>query len=210
MTTLPQHYTAKPVWLAWANTFRQPVSIAVILACLALLLATPPSWRLHSGIDILMNTLGFVLIVVAAFGRIWSSLYISGYKEDRIVAEGPYAIVRNPLYVFSFIGALGLGLTTDNLLILAVIITTFLLYYPLVVLAEESILQQKFGQEYVEYKQSVPRFIPRRFHLVEPDSCMVRPRHVRRSLQQIILFFWFYLLLNLVTGAQIGGWLAPH
>ena len=159
-------------------------------------------------VSLLADTLGFVLIVLAAFGRIWSSLYISGYKEDRIVAEGPYALVRNPLYVCSFLGALGMGLATKHLLVLAIIVCAFLLYYPLVVLAEERNLQRKFGQVYEEYANRVPRFFPCRFQLVEPDTYPVRPRHVRRSLQEIIWFFWFFLLLHLVTGLQHDGWLA--
>jgi len=186
MLTSQEQYSTEPVSLTWAIKFRQPVSIVVIIVCLALLLATPPSWQANSGANIVMNAFGFVLIVVAAFGRIWSSLYISGYKEDRIVTEGPYAIVRNPLYAFSFLGALGLGLATTNLLILAVIASAFLLYYPLVVFAEERNLRHKFGQDFVAYMHQVPRFLPRRLHLVEPDRYPVRPRHVRRSLLEII------------------------
>jgi protein-S-isoprenylcysteine O-methyltransferase Ste14 len=206
MLTSQEQYSTEPVSLTWAIKFRQPISMVVIIVCLALLLATPPSWKANSGANIVMNAFGFVLIVVAAFGRIWSSLYISGYKEDRIVTEGPYAIVRNPLYAFSFLGALGLGLATTNLLILAVIASAFLLYYPLVVFAEERNLRHKFGQDFVAYMHQVPRFLPRRLHLVEPDRYPVRPRHVRRSLLEIIWFFWSYLFLHLVTGFQQGGW----
>ncbi len=194
--------------LEWTIKLRQPVSIAVVLACLALLIATPPSWPSNSVASLLAETLGFVLIVIAAFGRIWSSLYISGYKEDRVVVEGPYALVRNPLYVCSFLGALGMGLATKHLLILAIIACAFILYYPLVVLAEERNLQQRFGQVYEEYANRVPRFFPCQFQLVEPDIYPVRPRHVRRSLQEISWFFWFFLLLHLVTGLQHDGWLA--
>jgi len=192
----------------WAIKFRQPISAAVILACLALLIATPSSWTDNRIVGLLSDTLGFVLIVLAAFGRIWSSLYIGGYKEDRIVSEGPYAIVRNPLYVFSFLGAFGMGLVTERLLILAIIAGAFLLYYPLVVMAEERNLQRKFGQGYMDYLNRVPRFFPRRFQWVEPDTYPVRPRHVRRSLQEISWFFWVYLILHIVTGSQQDSLLA--
>jgi protein-S-isoprenylcysteine O-methyltransferase Ste14 len=189
----------------WAVKLRQPVSIIVIAACAALLIMTPLSWQGNGLLAQALDALGFVLVVVAAFGRIWSSLYISGYKEDRIVAEGPYAIVRNPLYVFSFLGALGLGLATKHVSILIVIAAAFALYYPLVVLTEECNLQRKFGQAFWDYASRTPRFFPRRFQLVEPDVYPVRPRHVRRSLQQIILFFCFFLLLHLVVVFQQSG-----
>ncbi len=179
--------------------YRQPISIAVILACTLLQFLTSPSWEGNSLGGGLVATLSFVLVVIAAFGRIWSALYISGYKEDRVVSEGPYAMVRNPLYVFSFLGALGLGLVTRHFWIVAIIVGAFILYYPLVVLAEERNLQQKFGQAYLEYASKVPRFLPHHFQLVEPDPYPVRPRHVRKSLQEIVCFFWFFLILHLVT-----------
>lgn len=185
--------------LEWAIKYRQPVSIGVLLACLVLLLLTGPSWTEDSLAAVLIDSLGFLLVVVAAFGRIWSALYISGYKEDRIVAEGPYAIVRNPLYLFSFTGAFGLGLATRHLAILAIVTGAFLFYYPLVVLAEERNLLQKFGLVYDAYTTKVPRFLPRRFQLVEPDIYPVRPRHVRKSLQEVVWFFWFFLILHLVA-----------
>ncbi|WP_306547811.1 isoprenylcysteine carboxylmethyltransferase family protein [Desulfobulbus sp.] len=205
MIVSPQHYPVESPSFEWAVKLRQPVSIVVIAACAALLATTPLSWQGASLIGLALDSLGFVLVVVAAFGRIWSSLYISGYKEDRVVTEGPYAIVRNPLYVFSFLGALGLGLATRHVAVLAVVAAAFILYYPLVVLTEERNLQGKFGQVYGDYASRTPRFFPHRFQLVEPDVYPVRPRHARRSLQQIILFFWAYLILHLAAVFQQGG-----
>jgi len=205
MIVSQEQYHAESPSFEWAVKLRQPVSIMVIAACAALLVMTPLSWQGNGLFAQLLDSLGFVLVVVAAFGRIWSSLYISGYKEDRIVSEGPYAIVRNPLYVFSFLGALGLALATKHVAILAVVAATFVLYYPLVVLTEERNLQRKFGQAFWDYATKTPRFFPRRFQLAEPDTYPVRPRHVRRSLQQIILFFWFFLLLHLIAGIQQNG-----
>lgn len=205
MTVSQEHCPRESPSFEWAVKLRQPVSIAVIAVCAALLFTTPLSWQSDGLIGLVLDSLGFVLVVVAAFGRIWSSLYISGYKEDRVVTEGPYAIVRNPLYVFSFLGALGLGLATKHVAVLAVITGAFILYYPLVVLTEERDLQRKFGKDYWDYASRTPRFFPFRFQLVEPDTYPVRPRHVRRSLQQIILFFWFFLILHLVAALQQGG-----
>lgn len=189
---------------AWAIHWRQPASIAVILICILVLVTTPPSWSLHGLAWQLCDSLGLVLIVIAAFGRLWSSLYISGYKEDKIITQGPYAIVRNPLYVFSFLGAIGLGLVTQHLVVLGLITVIFLLYYPMVVCAEEQLLEQKFGQVYTDYQQEVPRFLPRGVPLVEPDIYPLRPRHVRRSMQQIVWFFWAYLLLKWAAALCAG------
>ncbi len=199
MLALQEQHPEKIISLEWAIQWRQPFSLAVILACVILLFVTPPSWRQESGSGRLLETTSLLLVVIAALGRVWSSLYISGYKEHRIVCEGPYAIVRNPLYVFSFIGALGLGLATRHLAILAVIAMAFLFYYPLVVKAEEHNLLQKFGEDYEHYRKAVPRFLPRRLQLLEPDTYPVRPGHVRRSIQEVSWFFLAYLFLELAT-----------
>lgn len=191
----------------WAIRWRHPVSMAVILICAFILFITPPHWSPQSLGWHIADSLGFILVVIASFGRIWSSLYISGYKEDRVVTEGPYAIVRNPLYVFSFIGAVGLGLITQHLVVPGIIALAFLLYYPLVVHGEEQILGQKFGPLYHAYKSSVPRFLPRRFCLVEPDTYPLRLRHVRRSMQEIMSFFWAYLILKWAVEIHYTGWL---
>jgi protein-S-isoprenylcysteine O-methyltransferase Ste14 len=58
---------------------------------------------------------GIVAIVVCIIGRTWTSLYIAGRKIDQLVTVGPYSIVRNPLYVFSILGAAGAGAQLGSL-----------------------------------------------------------------------------------------------
>lgn len=187
----------------WADKFRQPISLLVVLACLILLLVTSASWSSAGLPGRVLGAVAFILVVVAALGRAWCGLYISGYKEDRIVDVGPYAIVRNPLYICSFFGAIGLGLTTQRLSIVVLLIAAFLVYYPLVVFAEENNLRKKFGQIYSEYAQRTPRFFPRRLHLIEPDIYPTRPRHVRRALLEVAWFFWAYLLIEWILMIKV-------
>lgn len=183
---------------AWAIKYRQAVSLVVVFACLVLLLCTPASWSSATILGRVLGAAAFSLVVVAALGRVWCALYISGYKEDRIVDVGPYALIRNPLYVFSCIGAIGLGLATGRLLIVLLLLVAFLAYYPLVVFAEEHNLHEKFGQIYSDYARCTPRFFPQRLHLSEPDLYPTRPRHVRRALMEVSWFFWAYLLIQWV------------
>lgn len=188
---------------AWAVKYRQPVSLVVVFACLGLLLCTPASWSPATLPGRALGAAAFLLVVIAALGRVWCGLYISGYKEDRIVDAGPYALIRNPLYVFSFIGAIGLGLATGRLLIIILLAAAFLGYYPLVVFAEENNLHEKFGQIYSDYARRTPRFFPQRWQLVEPDLYPTRPRHVRRALMEVSWFFWAYLLIQWVLAVGV-------
>ena len=79
---------------------------------------------------------------------------------QRLVLEGPYRYVRNPLYDTDFALILGTALLTSNwfLILLAVLYAAQLaLQLPL----EERELRQRFGRPYRRYCELVPRFVPR-------------------------------------------------
>ena len=106
--------------------------------------------------------IGLPVMVLGLLFRIWSSGYI--YKDDRLAVEGPYSIVRNPLYFGSFLmgaGCLLAGSTWIPSWILFILyIVTFPAVYVSLILTEEERLLQLFGDEYAEYCSSVPRLLP--------------------------------------------------
>ena len=60
---------------------------------------------------------GLGCVACAALGRIWTSVFIAGFKDQLLVRSGPYAVVRHPLYALSMLAMLGLGLTTGSITI---------------------------------------------------------------------------------------------
>ena len=76
----------------------------------ALMLFSQSYWQPDTPVHEALELAGVALIGVAILGRTWSSLYIGGRKNSVLVQYGPYSLMRNPLYTFSFIGALGIGL----------------------------------------------------------------------------------------------------
>jgi len=84
------------------------VAFAIIIGVLIL----KPAPQVGSWPGILMLAAGILLAGVGALGRLWCSLYIGGRKTHELVSAGPYGWCRNPLYLFSLIGALGVGLST--------------------------------------------------------------------------------------------------
>lgn len=121
------------------------------------------SHHLHpegSTFDRFISLVGLVLLIAAMGGRIWASAYVAGRKDRVLVTEGPYSVVRHPLYMFSFLGFIGVGLAFESLTLAALFGLIFLVGHWPAVVAEERRLVALFGDEYTAYRQEVPRFIP--------------------------------------------------
>ena len=133
-------------------------------------------WQKDYGIAVAaVFMLGTMLVGIAALGRMWCSLYIAGYKNDRLVMDGPYSATRNPLYFFSFLGVVGFGLCTGTVTIPAAMIGLFAIYYPFVIATEEKRLEGRHGQAYLDYRKAVPAFFPRLRDLVRVDAGRAGP-----------------------------------
>ena len=137
----------------------------------------------------IMRWLGYILVVVGAFGRVYCSAFIGGRKNDEIVRSGPFSVVRNPLYVFSFLAVVGIGLESGMLVILALLSGVFVVYYHFVVAKEEAFLKSKFGAVYEAYVKQVPRWIPNFRLWSEPEQFDAKPRFIRRTALDASLFF---------------------
>ncbi len=153
-------------------------------------------------VKFLLNYAGLLFVAVGALGRIWSSMYICGYKKKVIINTGPYAAVRNPLYLFSFIGMLGLAMATVNYIFMTLIVIMFLIYYPLVVMSEEGNLKRLHGDLFREYMESTPRFIPNLKKLILPDKYEVDVKTYSRAFLDAIWFFIAYILIDVVKLLQ--------
>ena len=90
---------------------------------------------------------------------------IRGGKEgkvyaDKLVTTGIFNHCRNPLYVGNILMLLGVGILSNSLLYVAVIMPLFLVIYQAIVLAEENFLRSKFGESFDNYCSRVNRWIP--------------------------------------------------
>jgi protein-S-isoprenylcysteine O-methyltransferase Ste14 len=148
----------------------------------------------------LVSFAGLGCVIIAAFGRTWSSLFISGRKTSTLVQSGPYSTTRNPLYLFSLIGAAGIGLATGSLLILALLTVSFGLYYPFVIRAEEEGLRKIHGSAFEAYARRVPRFFPKISLYQEPEVCEVNTRQIKKAILDASYFLWLYGALQLIEG----------
>jgi protein-S-isoprenylcysteine O-methyltransferase Ste14 len=76
-----------------------------------------------------------------------------------IVTSGPYRFTRNPMYLSLCLLQLGLGLMLNGWIPLLFTIPLALILHYGVILREEQYLESKFGQQYIELKKSVRRWI---------------------------------------------------
>ena len=107
------------------------------------------------------------LVVFGCLLRSWAAGYL--FKGKRVAVGGPYAYVRNPLYVGSFFIGLGFcaalwrqPLTWPVVLFWAVFAVGFLGVYPAKSKAEEKELLKNLGDAYGAYAAKVPAYLPSR------------------------------------------------
>jgi protein-S-isoprenylcysteine O-methyltransferase Ste14 len=102
---------------------------------------------------------GIALCFVGATLRFWASGYLR--KDRRPAVGGPYAQVRNPLYLGTYLMALGTAWAAGSYALLATATVLFAAIYHFIILDEENKLDRLFGDPYREYRRLVPRFLPR-------------------------------------------------
>ncbi|OLS18672.1 MAG: hypothetical protein HeimC3_48830 [Candidatus Heimdallarchaeota archaeon LC_3] len=106
--------------------------------------------------------LGGSMVILAFFFGLWSIKTLSinqslGLKV-KLIISGPYQYTRNPQYISYISLIIGLIIIINSTMVL---ITGLLamFWFMIAPLAEEPWLLQQFGDEYQEYRKSVPRFV---------------------------------------------------
>jgi len=179
--------------------------IAAVIA-LFFLVSTQSYWEGRSiAVTSSLFFIGIVFVGIASLGRMWCSLYIAGYKDNRLVKEGPYSLCRNPLYFFSMIGVVGIGCATETFSFPIFFIVLFSLYYPFVIRSEERRLKKLFGIEFEEYAKRIPPFFPKFSAFFEPEKYLVKPAKYRYHIYSAIWFVWFVGILEIIRGLKAIG-----
>lgn len=140
--------------------YRSYTPIPLLLAIL--LLAAPTPFSLIGG---------FALALLGEATRIWAVRHAGGATRTTsgvgagaaLITHGPFAYVRNPLYLGNFLLSLGLCVMSWAWMpwMLFLFIALFGWQYWSIISLEEEHLQQRFGAQYTEYLRNVPRFVPR-------------------------------------------------
>lgn len=148
---------------AHARTIHIRLFAAKTLAIVVVLCAIVTGHTYEPGglVDFSIESVGLMLLIVGALGRVWSAAFISGKKSKMLVCVGPYSMTRNPLYFFSFLSWVGVGLSFGALTLAFVLAIVFLVTHLHTISQEEEFLHGRFGNDWEEYVCTVPRFFPR-------------------------------------------------
>jgi len=135
--------TSKEIWL---NRVRVWLPAAFVVVAVVL---RQPAWHLW----------GLPLILMGEALRTWAAGHL--LKDEELTVSGPYAHVRNPLYLGSSLSGVGfLVILGDWRLAAAFAVIALAIYIP-TVRQEEDYLKRMHGQAYEEYRRAVPGIAPR-------------------------------------------------
>jgi protein-S-isoprenylcysteine O-methyltransferase Ste14 len=100
-------------------------------------------------------------MAVACFGIAIRAVASGQVKKDReLTTTGPYAYVRNPLYLGSILIGIGFAIAARDIWIGVALVLYFVLVYVPVIRGEQSYLRDTFPG-YAEYIRRVPSLMPR-------------------------------------------------
>jgi len=112
--------------------------------------------------EIMVFGLGGTIFSLGLLLRIWSQLHLHyRLKIPKILTTtGPYAYVRNPIYIGNTLIVIGVCVISELLWFAPIMLAYCAIVYIYVVRYEESHLYKQYGTPYLEYIRQVPRWIP--------------------------------------------------
>ncbi|MBY0532954.1 MAG: isoprenylcysteine carboxylmethyltransferase family protein [Xanthobacteraceae bacterium] len=170
---------SRSINLTSVQSIRKAVLLAFIVAGIAFVLVGGSRWPSGSFLHEAIEFIGLALIVLCICGRMICTLYIGGRKIEALVTDGPYSVVRNPLYLLSIVGAVGVGAQLGSITLAIITGVVVYLVFLLVILKEEQVLLSRFGVTYEAYLTRVPRLWPKFSLWRDIEKVEVNPRLVR-------------------------------
>jgi protein-S-isoprenylcysteine O-methyltransferase Ste14 len=157
----------------------------------------------------LFDQLGYLLVSICVVGRVYSTAFLGGFKNDMLITSGPFSVVRNPLYTFSLIGVLGIGLMSSHITAMIFLPVAFLLMYHSLIKREEEFLTETFGEEYIAYCKRTPRLIPNFKLYHAPDTVPMTPKYLNKALRDSCFWLAIFPIIELFEQLQDLGYLKP-
>ncbi len=135
-----------------------PVVLYVLTPLLTPFHLNTPTWLRWSGAAGLLAGILLFSWTHRSLGSNWSGM-LELREGQSLVSDGPYRLVRHPMYSAMLLMGAGLGLLSANLLVWSYFLV-FLVMYLVRVGDEESMMLEQFGAPYARYCERTGRLIP--------------------------------------------------
>ncbi len=152
--------------------FVLPVNVALIVPLFIVwfLSDTHYSWHIQSPFHYIIPLLAVLLLVIGLmlvyltirlFIKTGQGTILRWNPPERLIVEGPYRYVRNPMISGLIFILLGESLLLTSIGILGWTIFFFITHHFYLLYSEEPDLERRFGDQYRAYIKKVPRWLPR-------------------------------------------------
>ncbi len=197
---------------SWVFGHRDHLPIPFLLIGIAtrLLSNESSSWTQWRGVS---EVAGVLLILLGESLRIWAVGIVGAATRSastnakRLVQEGPYAMIRNPIYAGNFLLCLGLACFTDSWVVVVACTLYFVIVYSRIIRAEERFLTERFGAGYEEFCRQVPRLVPRLRWPSVGLRASFSTHELRKEYQTIAGIVSAALLLHVIVLEPWRGWI---
>lgn len=180
--------------------------LIIFFACLLIVSFPTVFFRNHKptsffSFDTVAEVFGITFILLGQIFRVSSR----GFKAEQsgdghsLIQAGPYALVRNPMYLGILLVGAGIVLILFNWWMIGIFLSVFLMRYLLLIFKEEKKLQTMFVGDYLAYQQKVPRILPSWYCLRKEDICAYLPLKLswlRKEISSILAVLFTVLFLK--------------
>jgi protein-S-isoprenylcysteine O-methyltransferase Ste14 len=142
--------------------FRKRTSIPLPIVLALLVIPAPASQPAAGGLLLA----GLAIVLSGELVRMWGVHHIGSVSRTRserlgpLIDHGPFAKVRNPLYIGNILLWLGFAVSAQLLWLAPFVVVLLALEYHAIVRWEERLLESRMGESYRLYLQRVPRWLP--------------------------------------------------
>jgi protein-S-isoprenylcysteine O-methyltransferase Ste14 len=156
-----------------AGSFMLPVVVMILIPWLLMWLTNDVSigWSFAWPLDMIVMLIGLAVlffglvllgVCIQMFATIGQGTLAPWAPTQKLVVAGIYRYMRNPMITGVLIGLLGESIILSSAAVFLWFLIAFIVNHIYFIKYEEPGLLKRFGDEYVDYIQNVPRWLPRR------------------------------------------------
>jgi len=148
-----------------------------------------------------IETFGIALMLMGQILRVSARGYKSEHSQDGsiLIQSGPYAFVRNPMYLGILLIGIGIVLMVFKWWVALIFLAVFSIRYMVLTFKEEKKLKAVFGRQYEDYCKLVPRILPSLGAICNKDIREFLPLKIswlKKEICPILLVLFITLLIE--------------